>query len=152
MAASTLQDLLTYGVVEKENKETEVVLTESFGGNKVTFTVEGFTSKKREQIRERCKRVYDNRDPRKPGILAVNEERLIGEMIIAGVKEPNLNNFQLRQKYGVEKEPLWELPYAMFTDGDLEKILDAINTVSEPDTGSGPDGGTPKEKVEEVKN
>ena len=152
MAVSTLQDIITFGVVDRTTETEEVTLTDSFGGNPVTFLVEGLTTQRREQIREKCKRVYDNANPTKAGLLGMNEERLVGEMVLAGIKEPSLNNRQLKEKYGMKTEPLWELPYRMFTDADLSALLEAINRVSEPEPESGPDGKTPDKIKEKIKN
>lgn len=151
MAASSLQDLLTNSVVQRAEKETELTLTDSFKAP-TTFVIRGLTTRQKEQIREKCKRVYDNQNPTRPGLVAINETRLIGELVLEGIKEPNINNYDLRKLYGVENQPLWEIPYAMFTDSDIARIIEAINSVSEADPESGVDGATPQERIREAKN
>lgn len=72
-------------------------------GNALEWQIKPLTTKENEDIRESCS--FEVQVKGKPNLFRpkVNTNLYIAKMIVASVVEPNLNNAELQDSYGVKK-------------------------------------------------
>lgn len=72
-------------------------------GNTLEWQIKPLTTKENEDIRESC--TFEVQVKGKPNLFRpkVNTNLYIAKMIVASVVEPNLNNAELQDSYGVKK-------------------------------------------------
>lgn len=72
-------------------------------GNVLEWQIKPLTTKENEDIRESC--TFEVQVKGKPNLFRpkVNTNLYIAKMIVASVVEPNLNNAELQDSYGVKK-------------------------------------------------
>ena len=72
-------------------------------GKPLLWTIKPLTTKENEDIRESC--TYEVPVKGKPNMFRpkVNTNQYLAKMIVASVVEPNLNNAELQDSYGVKK-------------------------------------------------
>jgi len=101
---SNLSLFLKKNKIQKENTTypaTKSLLDEN--GKPLLWTIKPLTTKENEDIRESC--TYEVPVKGKPNMFRpkVNTNQYLAKMIVASVVEPNLNNAELQDSYGVKK-------------------------------------------------
>lgn len=135
---SNVLDLLLQGDASKLVKPTKQLeitrLSKTFGG-KVIFTCEALTARQYDKVQD---------DVLKLDVKNKSADIDVSDMqsltVIEGVKEPNLKNKELREKFGAPS-PL-DLLKKLLLPGEIQSLYNIIAGLSGFDTGA----------VEEVKN
>lgn len=101
---SNLNLFLKKNKIQKENTTypaTKSLLDEN--GKPLLWTIKPLTTKENEDIRESC--TYEVPVKGKPNMFRpkVNTNQYLAKMMVASVVEPNLNNAELQDSYGVKK-------------------------------------------------
>lgn len=146
--ASSLDQFLRKSTKEKKTKTIPVTLS---GGENLEIDIRELTAGELKRIRNKNTKTYPPVEGSAQAVTGLDDLGFSGDIVLAGVVEPNLQSAKLIASYGVtnKEDLLWE----MFTLQEVGRIASEIVQLTQENTDNTPTtNGTEPKLVNEAKN